>query len=118
MLHCRAGGDGELGCLCGKAGTSHLCNIHLGAWSMLWLPASASIIMNFKSRQLLNPVLTHRKPLHRGENLSSLNMSVVLNIHYCMECDITGWYGRYIIHTTGSADKRPSLVCEKTGMSL
>ena len=21
-----AGGDGELGCLCGKAGTSHLCN--------------------------------------------------------------------------------------------
>ena len=32
-----AGGDGELGCLCGKAGTSHLCDgsaIHLGAWSM------------------------------------------------------------------------------------
>ena len=30
--------DGELGCLCGKAGTSHLCDmappIHLGAWSM------------------------------------------------------------------------------------
>ena len=21
-----AGGDGELGCLCGKAGTSHLCD--------------------------------------------------------------------------------------------
>ena len=41
-----AGGDSELGCLCGKAGTSHLCDgsahssgcIHLGAWSMLWLP--------------------------------------------------------------------------------
>ena len=39
-----AGGDGELGCLCGKAGTS-ICvmvpPIHLGAWSMalmLWLP--------------------------------------------------------------------------------
>ena len=34
-----AGGDGELGCLCGKADTSHLCDgsappIHLGAWSM------------------------------------------------------------------------------------
>ena len=23
---CIAGGDGELGCLCGKAGTSHLCD--------------------------------------------------------------------------------------------
>ena len=34
-----AGGDGELGCLCCKADTSHLCDgsappIHLGAWSM------------------------------------------------------------------------------------
>ena len=33
-----AGGDGELGCLYGKAGTSHLCDmappVHLGAWSM------------------------------------------------------------------------------------
>ena len=24
-LRCVARGDGELGCLCGKAGTSHLC---------------------------------------------------------------------------------------------
>ena len=95
MLHCRAGGDGELGCLCGKAGTSHLCNIHLGAWSMLWLPASASIIMNFKSRQLLNPVLTHGKPLHRGENLSiCLNMSIVLNIHtYIIVWSVTSLAG-------------------------
>ena len=32
-----AGGDGNLGCLCGKAGTSHLydCSAHS---SMLWLP--------------------------------------------------------------------------------
>ena len=32
-----AGGDGKLGCLCGKAGTSHLydCSAHS---SMLWLP--------------------------------------------------------------------------------
>ena len=30
-----AGGDGKLGCLCGKAGTSHLCDGF--AWSMLWL---------------------------------------------------------------------------------
>ena len=30
-----AGGDGKLGCLCGKAGTSHLCNGYLGVWSML-----------------------------------------------------------------------------------
>ena len=32
------GGDGGLGCLCGKAGTSHFCvmapPIHLGTWSM------------------------------------------------------------------------------------
>ena len=37
-----AGGDGKLGCLCGKTGTSRVCvmapPIHLGAWSMLWLP--------------------------------------------------------------------------------
>ena len=40
-----AGGDGKLGCLCGKAGASCVCvmapPIHLGAWSMalmLWLP--------------------------------------------------------------------------------
>ena len=38
-----ARGDGELGCLCGKAGTSHVMAppIDLGAWSMalmLWLP--------------------------------------------------------------------------------
>ena len=26
-----AGGDGELGCMCGKAGTSHLCDGYLGA---------------------------------------------------------------------------------------
>ena len=35
-----AGGDGELGCLCGKAGVM-VPPIHLGAWSMalmLWLP--------------------------------------------------------------------------------
>ena len=25
-LRCVAGGDGKLGCLCGKAGTNHLCN--------------------------------------------------------------------------------------------
>ena len=25
-LRCVAGGNGELGCLCGKAGTSHLCD--------------------------------------------------------------------------------------------
>ena len=35
-----AGGDGELGCLCGKAGTSHLCDgsTHSsGCVVMLWL---------------------------------------------------------------------------------
>ena len=30
-----AGGDGELGCLCGEV---MALPIHLGAWSMLWLP--------------------------------------------------------------------------------
>ena len=39
-----AGGDGELGCLCGKAGTVMAPPIHLGAWSMLWL----IIIMTMK----------------------------------------------------------------------
>ena len=29
-----AGGDGELGCLCGKAGTSHLCK-HMHVWYIL-----------------------------------------------------------------------------------
>ena len=29
-----AGGDGELGCLCGKAGCLMAPPIHLGAWSM------------------------------------------------------------------------------------
>ena len=39
-----AGGDGELGCLCGEAGTSHLCDgsAHSSGWwsmaLMLWLP--------------------------------------------------------------------------------
>ena len=38
-----AGGDGELGCLCGKAGTSHL-----GAWSM----AMAAFELLFMHNQL------------------------------------------------------------------
>ena len=39
-----AGGDGELGCLCGKAGTSHLCDSSAhsrGQW--LWLPLRYSL---------------------------------------------------------------------------
>ena len=43
-----AGGDGELGCLCGKAGTM-ICvmapPIHLGAWSMLWLPFELLLLL-------------------------------------------------------------------------
>ena len=33
-----AGGDGELGCLCGKAGTSHLCDGSAHSSGLLWLP--------------------------------------------------------------------------------
>ena len=48
-----AGGDVELGCLCGsKAGTSHLCDgsahSSLGAWSMalmLWLPFELLLLL-------------------------------------------------------------------------
>ena len=46
-----AGGDGELGYLCGKAGTSHCVMappIHLGAWSMalvLWLPFELLLLL-------------------------------------------------------------------------
>ena len=51
-----AGGDGELGCLCGKAGTSHLCDgsAHSsGAWSMalmLWLPFELLLLMSKTKR--------------------------------------------------------------------
>ena len=46
LRHEHARGDGELGCLCGKAGTSHVCDdIPLGVWSMamaaLWQPKPA-----------------------------------------------------------------------------
>ena len=67
-----AGGDGKLGCLCGKAGTSHLCDgsAHSSGCMVngLWLPFELclTIIMLpseplFQVVQDLESLYTHQK---------------------------------------------------------